>query len=291
MGTKALARNKTNHLIWGNCILVTLFGTPFICNQQGSLSDMGMPPTWEKGSHLPQGTTKLGKLRDSHDSATAPTAKPDLGSSSLLGGCWSVEPTQGCQKCDSSMGVHRYTRWTGRLSHQTSDLSCPHNLLPEGCDLCFTWYQVQGDVGSDLPSYHQITKVTLTESSPERSGYMHMDKQVTHSILGMLFSTRGTETAKVEGLWIVNRPKCLVPEDPDNSSEVWLCSHFIVPFLNSMRGPLDIISWCHNCLLWSSSRKTTCMHIGIASVHLCICQYLCQNPKYHDHIQTSSSLP
>ena len=63
-----------------------LFGTPFICHHWGSLLDVGMPPTWEKGSHLPPGTTKLGKLRDGHDSATAPTAKPDLGSSSLLGG-------------------------------------------------------------------------------------------------------------------------------------------------------------------------------------------------------------
>ena len=39
---------------------------------------MGMPLTWEEGSHLPLGTTKLGNLRDSHDSVTAPTAKPDL---------------------------------------------------------------------------------------------------------------------------------------------------------------------------------------------------------------------
>ena len=198
MGTKALARNKTNHLIWGNHVLVTLFGTPFICHQWGSLSDVGMPPTWEKGSHLPPGTTKLGKLRDGCDSAAAATAKLDPGSSSLLGGCWSVEPTQGCQKCDSAVGMHRYTRWTGRLSHQTSNLSCPCNPLPKGCDPCFTQYQVQGDAGSDLPSYHQITKVTLTESCPERSWYIHMDKQVTHSILSMLFSTRGTETAKVE---------------------------------------------------------------------------------------------
>ena len=77
-----------------------LFGIPFICHQQGSLSDVGMPPTWEKGSHLPPGTAKLGNLRDGHDSATAPTAKPDPGFSSMLGGCCSVEPTQGCQKCD-----------------------------------------------------------------------------------------------------------------------------------------------------------------------------------------------
>ena len=52
---------------------------------------------------------------------------------------------------------------------------------------------------------------------------MHIDKQVTLSILVMLFSSRGTETAKVEGLWLVNRPKHLVPEYPDNSPKAHLC--------------------------------------------------------------------
>ena len=80
--------------------------------------------------------------------------------------------------------------------------------------------------GSDLPSYHQTTEVTLTKGSPERSGYMHIDKQVTLSILVMLFSLRGTETAEVEGLWFVNRPKCLVPEYPDDSPEVWVVLSF-----------------------------------------------------------------
>ena len=150
VGAKALARNKTNHLIWINYVLVTLFGTLFIHHQWGSLPDMGMALNWEKGSPLPLGTTKLCKLRDSRDSVTAPTAKPDLGFSSLLGRCWTVEPTQGCQKCDRVL--HRYTIWTGRLSHQTSDLSHPCNLLLKGCDPCFTQYQVQGDAGSDLCS-------------------------------------------------------------------------------------------------------------------------------------------
>ena len=59
-----------------------LFGTPFICHQWGSLSDVGTPPTWEKGSHLPPGTTNLSKLKDSHDSVTAPTANQDLWDSS-----------------------------------------------------------------------------------------------------------------------------------------------------------------------------------------------------------------
>ena len=87
----------------------------------------------------------------------------------------------------------------------------------EICALLDTSFK--GEVGSDLPGYHQTTKVTLTEGSPERSGYMHMDKQVTHSILVMLCSMRGTKTAEVEGLWLVNRPECLVPEHSDNSPE------------------------------------------------------------------------
>ena len=217
-----------------------------------------MPPTREKGSHLPPATTKLGKLRDGHDSTAVPTAKPDPGSSSLLGGAEEWSPPRDAKNVTVPHGGwHRYTRWTGRLSHQTSDLSHPCNLLPEGCDPCFAWYQVQGGVGSDLPGYHQTTKVTLPEGSPERSGYMHMDKLVTHSILDILFSTRGTKTAEVEGLWLVNRPKCLVPEYPDDSPEIWWCSPFILPSLYSTRDHCDVMKWCHNHLLWSSSGKTT----------------------------------
>ena len=78
----------------------------------------------------------------------------------------------------------------------------------------------KGEVGNELPGYHQTTKVTLTEGSPERSGYMHMDKQVIHSILDMLFSMRDTKTAKVEGLWLINGPEHFVPEYPDDSPEV-----------------------------------------------------------------------
>ena len=71
---------------------------------------------------------------------------------------------------------------------------------------------------------------------------MHMDKQITQSILVMLCSTRGTKVAEVEGLWLVNRPKCLVPQSPDDIPKVQLYSPFIVPSLNSIRDPCDIIS-------------------------------------------------
>ena len=50
--------------------------------------------------------------------------------------------------------------------------------------------------GSDLPSYHQTTEITLTKSSPERSGYMHIDKQVTLSILVMLVPTEALRQPK-----------------------------------------------------------------------------------------------
>ena len=104
-------------------------------------------------------------------------------------------------------------------------------------------HSISGSRGgdSDLPGYHQTTKVALTKSSPERCGYMHIDKQVTLSILIMLFSSRGTEIAEVEGLWLANRPKCLVLEYPDNSTKVQSCSPFIVPSPYSTRDPHDII--------------------------------------------------
>ena len=69
----------------------------------GSFMNVGTPPTREKGSHLPQRTTKLCNLRNGRDSVTAPSVKPDLGFSSRHEGCCSVEftnlvPTQGHQK-------------------------------------------------------------------------------------------------------------------------------------------------------------------------------------------------
>ena len=191
---------------------------------------------------------------------------------------------------DSSIGVHRYTRLTGRLSHQTSNLSNPCNLLPEGCDPCFAWYQVQGDVSSDLPSYCQATKVTPTESCPERSGYMRMDKQVTHSILIMLSSMKGTKIAKVEGLWLVYRSKCLVPGNPDDSPKIQLCSPFIVP--SSIAWEILMMSF-HDVMIVCSDLpvgKPLHMHIRTAAIHLCICWHPCQNPKYYKSIWTSLPL-
>ena len=87
----------------------------------------------------------------------------------------------------------------------------------------------------------------------------------------MLCSMRGTKIARVEGLWLVNRPNHSVSEYPDNSPKVQVCSPFIVPSQNSMRDHSDIISWHHDHLLWSSSGKTTAhahQKHSSSSVHL-----------------------
>ena len=90
----------------------------------------------------------------------------------------------------------------------------------------------------------------------------------------MLYSKRDTEIARVEGLWLINRPNCSVPENPDNSCpKVCVCSSFIIPSQNSMRHHCDIISWHQDHLLWSSGGKTT-VHVQrrcyILSAHLLV---------------------
>ena len=59
-----------------------------------------MPPTWEKGSHLPPGNHQALQFKDGHDSVTAPTAKPDLGFSSFMLRVLKCRAHPGMLKCD-----------------------------------------------------------------------------------------------------------------------------------------------------------------------------------------------
>ena len=102
MGSRALARNKTNHLVCVNCILFALIGSLFICHQGESFTDMGMPPTWEKVVTYLFEPLDFGNLRDSCDLSQFPLLNQIL---RILPLC--IEPTQGCQKCDR---VHRDSR-------------------------------------------------------------------------------------------------------------------------------------------------------------------------------------
>ena len=64
--------------------------------------------------------------------------------------------------------------------------------------------------GSGLPDSHQINKVIITQSPPNRSGCMLMGEinKTVHS--GYASYLRGTETAKVEGLWLSQDPNACV---------------------------------------------------------------------------------
>ena len=64
--------------------------------------------------------------------------------------------------------------------------------------------------GSGLPGYRQINKVIITQSPPNRSGRMLMGKTNNSVHPRYASCSRGTETAKVEGLWLSEDPKACV---------------------------------------------------------------------------------
>ena len=111
-------------------ILIMLFGTPFLCHQWGSLSDVGMPHTWDKDSHLPPGTTKLGNLNDSWNQSQLPLPNQIFG---ILLFC--VDPTQGCQKCDSMSCTCMLGELMG--SHTKVVIYPTYTVGCKGCDPCF----------------------------------------------------------------------------------------------------------------------------------------------------------
>ena len=104
---------------------------------------------------------------------------------------------------------------------------------------------------------------------------MHTDKWSTQFILVILCSTRGTETARVEGLWLVSRPECSVSEDPDDSPEVLVCSPFIVSSQSSMRDACDVMIVCFDL----PAGKPLCMCTRSTTIRLHICRHPHQNPK------------
>ena len=69
------------------------------------------------------------------------------------------------------------------------------HMHSEGCDPCFTRYQVQGEEGSGLPGHHQINKVVITQSPPNRSGHMLIGKTNNTVHPGYASYWRGTDNS------------------------------------------------------------------------------------------------
>ena len=53
---------------------------------------------------------------------------------------------------------------------------------------------------------HQTNEAKITQSPPNRLGHMLIDKTSNTVFLINASYTRGTNTAKVEGLWLGERP-------------------------------------------------------------------------------------
>ena len=64
--------------------------------------------------------------------------------------------------------------------------------------------------GSGLHGYHQINKVVINQSPPNRSRHMLMGKTNNTVHPGYASYLRGTETAEVEDLWLCKDPNTCV---------------------------------------------------------------------------------
>ena len=106
-----------------------------------------------------------------------------------------------------------------------------------------------------------------------------MDKQGTQFILVILYSTRGTNIAGVEGLWLINRPNHSVQETQTTALR-FMCA-VLIYFPPNIAWKITVMSF-HDVMIICSNPfagKPLHMHRGNAIVHLCICQHHHWNPQ------------
>ena len=182
---------------------------------------------------LSPGTTKLGNLRDSHDPSQLPLPNQIFGI--LL---W-VKPTQACQKCDR---VHRYARWIGRPSHQSSNLSCPRNLLQKVVIHVLLDTRFMGIQVVTYPTNCQTTEIIPTKKFPIKGlGTCTWINKVHSSSWLYSCSMRGTNIARVEGQWLINRPIHSVPETQMTAPGSSLL--FLIYFPPQIAGEITVMSF------------------------------------------------
>ena len=88
-------------------------GICFYTTNGGSCTYVGMPPTREKGSHLPPRTTKLCNLRNGCNSVTAPTVNQIWDSLLSMKDDAMLSPPRDARNVmvlPHLVGLHRYTR-------------------------------------------------------------------------------------------------------------------------------------------------------------------------------------
>ena len=175
--------------------------------------------------------------------------------------------------------VHRYARWIGGLSHQSSDLSHLCNPLQKVVIHALLNTRFKGIQVVTYLANCQTTKVMLTKVFPKSLGGCTWTNKVNSSSRIYSCSTRGTNIARVEGQWLNNETQLCSARNPDDSPKAWACFPYILPSPKRVSNHCDITLWHHNHLLYFFHGKTLHMPNGNAIIHLHIHWYLHQNPQ------------
>ena len=182
--------------------------------------------------------------------------------------------------CDRVQGIHRYARWIGRLSYQRSNLSCPHNLLQKvvihvSLDTGFKGMQVV-----TYPANCQTTEVIPTKKFPKKGlGTCTWINKVLSPSWLYSCSVKGTDIAGVKGQWLINRPKCSVPENQMTALRLELA--FLIYFPPQIAQEIIVTLFYDVMIICSTllAGKPLCMHKGNTIIGLHICWHCCQNPQ------------
>ena len=175
--------------------------------------------------------------------------------------------------------MHRYARWIGELSHQSSNLSHLSNPLQKVviCALLNTRFK-----GIQVVTYLtkcQTTKIVLTKVFPKSLGACTWINKVNSSSWIYSCSMRGTNIAGVEGQWLNNRPNHSVPETQMTALKLKLALLIYFPppiaWVIIVTSPNDITIICSTF----SMGKPLHMCRGNAIVYLCSHWHHNQNPQ------------
>ena len=175
--------------------------------------------------------------------------------------------------------MHRYARWIGGLSHQSSNLSHLCNLLQKVGIYTLLNTRFKGIQVVNYPTNCQTIKVMLTKVFPKSLGACIWINKVHSSSRIYSCSTRCTDIARVEGQWLNNGPNHSVPEI--QSTAPGLVLTFLIYFPFPIAWSITVTSFYDIMIVCStfSVGKPLCMHRGNTIIHLHICRYHCQNPQ------------
>ena len=187
--------------------------------------------------------------------------------------------------------VHRYARWIGGLSHQSSNLSCLCNLLQKVVIRTLLDTGLKGLQVVNYLTNYQTTKVMLTKVFPKSLGACTWINKVHSSSRIYSCSMRGTNIARVEGWGLNNGPNHSVPETQMTAPRLELA--FLIYFPPPITWAITVTSFYDIMIVCSTfSWENHCRHAEEMPQFVCASAGITAKiPSYYCYTQTSSSFP